>query len=90
MFKKITNFLFLFILPLCCFSVLIISYFALCKLVFPVDLKRSDGKLQSVVARQIRSSLLKRRGAKNVSFKTRDLNMYYLPTNKDMKNYYYN
>ncbi len=72
MLKKITKFLLIFIFPLCCLFVLVISYFALCKLVFPIDLKNNDGRLQSTVARQIRLSLLKRKEVKTVSFKTSD------------------
>lgn len=72
MIKKFVRFLFVFVLPVSFVLVLGISYFAMSKLVFPVDLKGKNGKLQSEVSKQIRTNLLKKEDTRFVNFVSKD------------------
>ncbi len=72
MLKKFTRFFLFFILPILTIFIFVVSYFAMRKLVFPIDLKMKNGKLQSEIADQIRDNLLKCKNVKSVHFKSKD------------------
>ncbi|MBD3231591.1 alpha/beta fold hydrolase [Candidatus Dependentiae bacterium] len=61
-----------YVFPLSVLAVFIVSYLAMCKLVFPSELILSDGTKLSERANEIRESLDKRSDTKKVSFKTKD------------------
>ncbi len=61
-----------FILPVIIFSVLLISFLAFKKLIFPSDLILKSGKKESELASEIRSELIKRNDLTMVSFSSKD------------------